>query len=97
MVLAKQVSVVYSFVSFPTGLLPKDQRRVWFADGILPNGEVADTTKLSSGARRFPQEPVSPTLSEVIILGSEYNWLVDKCVMQKSLFCLFNTENILLK
>uniref|UniRef100_A0A665V0H5 Zinc finger FYVE domain-containing protein 16-like n=1 Tax=Echeneis naucrates TaxID=173247 RepID=A0A665V0H5_ECHNA len=26
---------------------PREQKRVWFADGILPNGEVADTTKLS--------------------------------------------------
>ncbi|KAM6475251.1 zinc finger FYVE domain-containing protein 16 [Liasis olivaceus] len=42
-----------------SGPLPKEQRRVWFADGILPNGEVADTTKLSSGIRRFPQEPYS--------------------------------------
>nr|XP_034955780.1 zinc finger FYVE domain-containing protein 16 isoform X1 [Zootoca vivipara] len=40
-----------------TGLCPKEQKRVWFADGILPNGEVADTTKLSSGVRRSPQEP----------------------------------------
>uniref|UniRef100_UPI00398F47BB zinc finger FYVE domain-containing protein 9 n=1 Tax=Pristiophorus japonicus TaxID=55135 RepID=UPI00398F47BB len=28
---------------------PKEQRRVWFADGILPNGEVADAVKLSAG------------------------------------------------
>ncbi|XP_067846308.1 zinc finger FYVE domain-containing protein 9 isoform X3 [Heptranchias perlo] len=27
---------------------PKEQRRVWFADGILPNGEVADAAKLSA-------------------------------------------------
>ncbi|XP_072366988.1 zinc finger FYVE domain-containing protein 9-like isoform X1 [Scyliorhinus torazame] len=26
----------------------KEQRRVWFADGILPNGEVADAAKLST-------------------------------------------------
>ncbi|KFV95098.1 Zinc finger FYVE domain-containing protein 16, partial [Eurypyga helias] len=38
------------------GLCPKEQRRVWFADGILPNGEVADTTKLSSGAKRLSQD-----------------------------------------
>uniref|UniRef100_A0A673MQG0 Zinc finger FYVE domain-containing protein 16-like n=1 Tax=Sinocyclocheilus rhinocerous TaxID=307959 RepID=A0A673MQG0_9TELE len=25
---------------------PREQKHVWFADGILPNGEVADTTKL---------------------------------------------------
>ncbi|XP_058024845.1 zinc finger FYVE domain-containing protein 16 isoform X2 [Ahaetulla prasina] len=49
-----------------SGLLPKDQRRVWFADGILPNGEVADTTKLSSGARRFPQEPVGSPTNETV-------------------------------
>ncbi|KAF7250448.1 Zinc finger FYVE domain-containing protein 16 [Varanus komodoensis] len=40
-----------------SGPCPKEQKRVWFADGILPNGEVADTTKLSSGIRRSPQEP----------------------------------------
>ncbi|XP_015674042.1 zinc finger FYVE domain-containing protein 16 [Protobothrops mucrosquamatus] len=49
-----------------SGLLPKDQRRVWFADGILPNGEVADTTKLSSGVRRFPQEPVGSPTNETL-------------------------------
>ncbi|XP_014815997.1 PREDICTED: zinc finger FYVE domain-containing protein 16 isoform X1 [Calidris pugnax] len=49
------------------GLCPKEQRRVWFADGILPNGEVADTTKLSSGAKRSSQEssPVNPDLPEM--------------------------------
>ncbi|XP_067425318.1 zinc finger FYVE domain-containing protein 16 [Emydura macquarii macquarii] len=48
------------------GLCPKEQRRVWFADGILPNGEVADTTKLSSGVKRSSQDlsPVSPDLPE---------------------------------
>ncbi|KAJ7335821.1 hypothetical protein JRQ81_013762 [Phrynocephalus forsythii] len=40
-----------------SGVYPKEQRRVWFADGILPNGEVADTTKLSSGIRRSQQDP----------------------------------------
>ncbi|XP_015269444.1 PREDICTED: zinc finger FYVE domain-containing protein 16-like, partial [Gekko japonicus] len=39
-----------------SGVCPKEQRRVWFADGILPNGEVADTTKLSSGIRKSPQD-----------------------------------------
>lgn len=49
------------------GLCPKEQRRVWFADGILPNGEVADTTKLSSGARRSSEDlsPVNPVLPEI--------------------------------
>ncbi|KAK6484287.1 zinc finger FYVE domain-containing protein 9-like isoform X1 [Huso huso] len=31
------------------GTLPRDQRRVWFADGILPNGEAADSAKLAVG------------------------------------------------
>ncbi|XP_026212009.1 zinc finger FYVE domain-containing protein 16 isoform X1 [Anabas testudineus] len=35
---------------------PREQKRVWFADGILPNGEMADTTKLSVTSRRSSQE-----------------------------------------
>ncbi|XP_013870552.1 zinc finger FYVE domain-containing protein 16 [Austrofundulus limnaeus] len=35
---------------------PREQKRVWFADGILPNGEVADTTKLSVMSSRSSQE-----------------------------------------
>ncbi|XP_035147170.1 zinc finger FYVE domain-containing protein 16 isoform X1 [Callithrix jacchus] len=44
------------------GLCSKEQKRVWFADGILPNGEVADTTKLSSGSKRCSEDfsPLSP-------------------------------------
>ncbi|XP_029299964.1 LOW QUALITY PROTEIN: zinc finger FYVE domain-containing protein 16 [Cottoperca gobio] len=55
---------------------PREQKRVWFADGILPNGEVADTTKLSVTSRRSSQEfsPVSPDQttpgSEVGVSGS---------------------------
>uniref|UniRef100_A0A8C3XJX6 Zinc finger FYVE domain-containing protein n=1 Tax=Chelydra serpentina TaxID=8475 RepID=A0A8C3XJX6_CHESE len=54
-------------------LCAREQRRVWFADGILPNGEVADTTKLSSGVKRSSQElsPVSPDLPEVMLCGIE--------------------------
>uniref|UniRef100_A0A672YQM8 Zinc finger FYVE domain-containing protein 16-like n=1 Tax=Sphaeramia orbicularis TaxID=375764 RepID=A0A672YQM8_9TELE len=40
---------------------PREQKRVWFADGILPNGEVADTTKLSVTSRRSPQESSGST------------------------------------
>ncbi|MBN3271539.1 ZFYV9 protein, partial [Polyodon spathula] len=42
--------------------LPREQKRVWFADGILPNGEVADTLKLSVGSKRLSQDssPVTP-------------------------------------
>ncbi|NXK00363.1 ZFY16 protein, partial [Corythaixoides concolor] len=49
------------------GLCPKEQRRVWFADGILPNGEVADTTKLSSGAKRssWDLSPINPALPQM--------------------------------
>ncbi|XP_054468280.1 zinc finger FYVE domain-containing protein 16 isoform X2 [Anoplopoma fimbria] len=49
---------------------PREQKRVWFADGILPNGEVADTTKLSVTSRRSSQEfnAVSPDQTTV---GSE--------------------------
>ncbi|KAK5606617.1 hypothetical protein CRENBAI_017884 [Crenichthys baileyi] len=35
---------------------PREQKRVWFADGILPNGEVADTARLSVTSRRSSQE-----------------------------------------
>ncbi|XP_061477572.1 zinc finger FYVE domain-containing protein 16-like isoform X2 [Rhineura floridana] len=56
---AQTTSIPYSVFKQPNGdgPCPKEQKRVWFADGILPNGEVADTTKLSSGVRRSPQEP----------------------------------------
>ncbi|TDH02396.1 hypothetical protein EPR50_G00172400 [Perca flavescens] len=56
---------------------PREHKRVWFADGILPNGEVADTTKLSvTTSRRSSQEftSVSPDQttagSEVGVGGS---------------------------
>uniref|UniRef100_A0A8C8F251 FYVE-type domain-containing protein n=1 Tax=Oncorhynchus tshawytscha TaxID=74940 RepID=A0A8C8F251_ONCTS len=44
------------------GSCPREQKRVWFADGILPNGEVANTTRLSVTGRRGSQEssPVTP-------------------------------------
>ncbi|KAF3701633.1 Zinc finger FYVE domain-containing protein 16 Endofin Endosomal-associated FYVE domain protein [Channa argus] len=35
---------------------PREHKRVWFADGILPNGEVADTTKLSVTSHRSSQD-----------------------------------------
>ncbi|XP_041436424.1 zinc finger FYVE domain-containing protein 16 isoform X2 [Xenopus laevis] len=34
----------------------KEPKRVWFADGLLPNGEVADTTKFSSFVKRSSQD-----------------------------------------
>ncbi|XP_014113719.1 PREDICTED: zinc finger FYVE domain-containing protein 16 isoform X1 [Pseudopodoces humilis] len=49
------------------GLCPREQKRVWFADGILPNGEVADTAKLSSGAKRSQDSsPVTMDLPETL-------------------------------
>ncbi|XP_062994886.1 zinc finger FYVE domain-containing protein 9 [Elgaria multicarinata webbii] len=45
---------------------PREQRRVWFADGILPNGEVADAAKLtvsgttSTGALAVSHDPGKP-------------------------------------
>uniref|UniRef100_A0A4X1WAP3 Zinc finger FYVE domain-containing protein n=1 Tax=Sus scrofa TaxID=9823 RepID=A0A4X1WAP3_PIG len=45
---------------------PREQRRVWFADGILPNGEVADAAKLtmngtsSAGTLAVSHDPVKP-------------------------------------
>uniref|UniRef100_A0A8C6RK08 Zinc finger FYVE domain-containing protein n=1 Tax=Nannospalax galili TaxID=1026970 RepID=A0A8C6RK08_NANGA len=50
------------------GLCSKEQKRVWFADGILPNGEVADTTKLSSGSKRCSDEfsPVLPDIPMIV-------------------------------
>ncbi|XP_073333761.1 zinc finger FYVE domain-containing protein 16 isoform X2 [Pagrus major] len=52
---------------------PREQKRVWFADGILPNGEVADTTKLSVTSRRSSQEfsGVSPDQTTPGPAGSE--------------------------
>lgn len=49
------------------GLCSKEQKRVWFADGILPNGEVADTTKLSSGSKRC-SEDFSPLLPDMPLM-----------------------------
>ncbi|XP_077722918.1 zinc finger FYVE domain-containing protein 16 isoform X2 [Canis aureus] len=54
---------VVCFETISKGLSSKEQKRVWFADGILPNGEVADTTKLSSGSKRC-SEDVSPLLPD---------------------------------
>lgn len=52
---------------------PREQKRVWFADGILPNGEFADTTKLSVTSRRSgeftPDQTPSPSGSDTGIGG----------------------------
>ncbi|KAM6902735.1 zinc finger FYVE domain-containing protein 16 [Xenentodon cancila] len=49
---------------------PREQKRVWFADGILPNGEVADTSRLSVTSRRSSQE-FSPDQAAPCSAGSE--------------------------
>ncbi len=46
---------------------PREQKRVWFADGILPNGEVADTTRLSVTSRRSSQEFSSVTPDQTTV------------------------------
>uniref|UniRef100_A0A7M4E085 Zinc finger FYVE domain-containing protein n=1 Tax=Crocodylus porosus TaxID=8502 RepID=A0A7M4E085_CROPO len=56
----------------------KEQKRVWFADGILPNGEVADTTKLSSGVKRSSQDqsPVNSDLPETYTVWTQKSALI---------------------
>uniref|UniRef100_A0A8D3AJ92 FYVE-type domain-containing protein n=1 Tax=Scophthalmus maximus TaxID=52904 RepID=A0A8D3AJ92_SCOMX len=46
---------------------PREQKRVWFADGILPNGEVADTSMLSVTSRRSSQEFGSVTPDQTTV------------------------------
>uniref|UniRef100_A0A669PHI9 Zinc finger FYVE domain-containing protein n=1 Tax=Phasianus colchicus TaxID=9054 RepID=A0A669PHI9_PHACC len=51
---------------------PREQRRVWFADGILPNGEVADAAKLtvagttSTGALAVSHDPTKPVTNNAL-------------------------------
>uniref|UniRef100_A0A8C2DW23 Zinc finger, FYVE domain containing 9a n=1 Tax=Cyprinus carpio TaxID=7962 RepID=A0A8C2DW23_CYPCA len=40
------------------GSLPREQRRVWFADGILPNGDATDSSK-GPAANPNPTQPVA--------------------------------------
>ncbi|XP_012981792.1 zinc finger FYVE domain-containing protein 16 isoform X2 [Mesocricetus auratus] len=63
------------------GLGSKEQKRVWFADGILPNGEVADTTKLSSGSKKCSDDfsPVLPDVPTIInTVDHTHSTLVEK-------------------
>ncbi|KAM5192853.1 zinc finger FYVE domain-containing protein 16 isoform 2-T2 [Mantella aurantiaca] len=60
---ARVCVICYSFIT--RGLNQKEQKRVWFADGLLPNGEVADTSKLSAVGKKPSQDsdgatPLSP-------------------------------------
>ncbi|NXC38766.1 ZFYV9 protein, partial [Penelope pileata] len=51
---------------------PREQRRVWFADGILPNGEVADAAKLtvagstSTGTLAVSHDPTKPVTNNAL-------------------------------
>ncbi|KAM8778282.1 zinc finger FYVE domain-containing protein 16 isoform 2-T2 [Rhynchonycteris naso] len=56
---------VVCYETINKGLCSKEQKRVWFADGILPNGEVADTTKLSCGNKRCSEDFSSPLLPDL--------------------------------
>ncbi|KAJ8285539.1 hypothetical protein GJAV_G00027970 [Gymnothorax javanicus] len=51
-------------------VFPREQRRVWFADGLLPNGEVADTTRLSAGGKRSSVDPSSVTTEPLVAKGN---------------------------
>ncbi|XP_060692312.1 zinc finger FYVE domain-containing protein 16-like isoform X1 [Hemiscyllium ocellatum] len=44
------VSVLKHPRNTSTGICSREHRRVWFADGILPNGEVADTTTMTGNS-----------------------------------------------
>ncbi|XP_059778359.1 zinc finger FYVE domain-containing protein 9 isoform X3 [Balaenoptera ricei] len=56
---------------------PREQRRVWFADGILPNGEVADAAKLtmngtsSAGTLAVSHDPVKPVTTSPLSAETE--------------------------
>lgn len=63
------------FLKLYLGLCSKEQKRVWFADGILPNGEVADTAKLSSGSKRC-SEDLSPLLPDLPLVRNLKNDLL---------------------
>ncbi|KAM9841507.1 zinc finger FYVE domain-containing protein 16 [Aulostomus maculatus] len=67
------VMVPVSVLKHPSNdTCPREQKRVWFADGILPNGEVADTTKLSVTSHRSSQDfSVSPDQTTPGPAGSE--------------------------
>ncbi|CAL9682394.1 unnamed protein product [Knipowitschia caucasica] len=63
------VMVPVSVLKHPTNeCCTREQKRVWFADGILPNGEFADTAKLSVTNRKSgdftPDQTPSPAESE---------------------------------
>ncbi|KAM4808281.1 zinc finger FYVE domain-containing protein 16 [Rhinophrynus dorsalis] len=70
------------------GLGQKEPKRVWFADGLLPNGEVADTTKLSAVGKRSSQDsspftPVLPNAAAMVADLSPDDSLKGSCAVPK--------------
>ncbi|XP_034635549.1 zinc finger FYVE domain-containing protein 9 isoform X2 [Trachemys scripta elegans] len=56
---------------------PREQRRVWFADGILPNGEVADAAKLTvagttpTGTLAVSHDPTKPVTNSSLSVETD--------------------------
>ncbi|XP_048354215.1 zinc finger FYVE domain-containing protein 9 [Sphaerodactylus townsendi] len=67
---------------------PREQRRVWFADGILPNGEVADAAKLtvagttSTGALAVSHDPCKPINNNTSPAETENTLTLSRSVTQ---------------
>uniref|UniRef100_A0A8D0DYJ2 Zinc finger FYVE domain-containing protein n=1 Tax=Salvator merianae TaxID=96440 RepID=A0A8D0DYJ2_SALMN len=67
---------------------PREQRRVWFADGILPNGEVADAAKLtvagttSTGALAVSHDPSKSTSNNTSPAETENSLAFSRSITQ---------------
>ncbi|XP_056149966.1 zinc finger FYVE domain-containing protein 9 isoform X2 [Lampris incognitus] len=55
------------------GSLPREQRRVWFADGILPNGETASESPKPPAASPAPSHSPAASPHSNKSSGSEYS------------------------
>ncbi|XP_063819977.1 zinc finger FYVE domain-containing protein 16 isoform X2 [Pseudophryne corroboree] len=69
---ARVCVVCYDYIT--KGINPKEQKRVWFADGLLPNGEVADTSKLAAVGKKISQDssPVTPITPHSAMAAGHY-------------------------
>lgn len=56
---AEAARVVTLCVTPPSAILTREQRRVWFADGVLPNGDAAESSKPPAASLAPPQSSVS--------------------------------------
>uniref|UniRef100_A0A3P8SYS1 Zinc finger FYVE-type containing 9 n=1 Tax=Amphiprion percula TaxID=161767 RepID=A0A3P8SYS1_AMPPE len=54
---------VTCYSALTNGSISREQRRVWFADGVLPNGDTADSPKPATSSASHP--PVAPVGSPV--------------------------------